>query len=138
MNLTIVTILTGLSIVGFVLELLRRRKLQEKYAVLWLLVATVLVPLAFFPRLLDALARALGIASGVSLVLFMAIVFLLLVCMHLTWEVSRLEEEGRTLAEEIALIKTREPAAADVTVPDGAGAEYGAGTECGGESETQR
>jgi hypothetical protein len=65
----------------------------------------VAVPLAFFPRLLDQTARVLGIASGVSLVLFLAMVFLLLLCMHLTWEVSRLEEEGRTLAEEMALIR---------------------------------
>ncbi|MBT8228192.1 MAG: DUF2304 domain-containing protein [Dactylosporangium sp.] len=106
MKLTIVTGLTGIAVLAFVLELLRRRKLQEKYAVLWLLVAVVIVPLAFFPRLLDTAAEQLGIASGVSLVLFLAIVFLLLVCMHLSWEVSRLEEEGRTLAEETALIRT--------------------------------
>jgi len=105
-NLTIVTGLTGLVVLAFVMELLRRRKLQEKYAILWLVVAIIAVPLALFPRLLDTLARALGIASGVSLVLFLALVFLLLVCMHLSWEVSRLEEEGRTLAEEIALIRT--------------------------------
>ena len=106
MKLTIVTGLTGVAVLAFVLELLRRRKLQEKYAILWLVVALVIVPLAFFPRLLDTVATSLGIAYGVSLVLFLAIVFLLLVCMHLSWEVSRLEEEGRTLAEEIALIRT--------------------------------
>jgi hypothetical protein len=105
-RLTIMTGLTALAVLGFVLELLRRRKLQEKYAVLWLVVAIVMVPLAFFPRLLDTVATGLGIQSGVSLVLFLAIIFLLLVCMHLSWEVSRLEEEGRTLAEEIALIRT--------------------------------
>jgi hypothetical protein len=104
-KLIVVTGLTGLAVLAFVLELLRRRKLQEKYAVLWLLVAVVAVPLAFFPRLLDQIARVLGIASGVSLVLFLAMVFLLLLCMHLTWEVSRLEEESRTLAEETALIR---------------------------------
>ena len=39
MNLTILTGLTGLAVLAFILELLRRRKLQEKYAVLWILVA---------------------------------------------------------------------------------------------------
>ena len=71
-----------------------------------LIVSIVMIPLAFYPSLLDIVARWLGIASGVSLVLFLAIVFLLLVCVHLSWEVSRLEEETRTLAEEIALIRT--------------------------------
>jgi len=105
MRLTIVTGLAGLAILAFIVELLRRRQLQEKYAVLWLAVGVVTVPLAFFPRLLDTTARALGIASGVSLVLFLGIIFLLLVCVHLSWEVSRLEEETRTLAEEISLVR---------------------------------
>ena len=88
------------------MELLRRRQLREKYAILWLAVGLVILPLAFFPRLLDDVAGALGVASGVSLVLFLGIVFLLLVCVHLSWEVSRLEEETRTLAEDLALLRT--------------------------------
>jgi hypothetical protein len=87
-------------------ELLRRRKLQEKYAILWLVVSIIIVPLAFFPTIVNKVAVAIGFASGVSLVLFVGIVFLLLVCMHLSWEVSRLEEETRTLAEDIALLRT--------------------------------
>src|SRR5687768_14315877 len=87
-------------------ELLRRRQLQEKYAMLWLVVSILIVPLAFMPFLTDKLARAVGIISGVSLVLFLGIVFLLLVTVHLSWEVSRLEEETRTLAEDLALLRT--------------------------------
>ena len=104
--LTIVTGLTSLIVLGFVIELLRRRQLQEKYAILWLGVSVVMVPLAFFPTAFNSLALAMGFASGVSLVLFLGIVFLLLVCMHLSWEVSRLEEETRTLAEDVALLRT--------------------------------
>ncbi len=104
MRLTIVTGVVGVVVLLFIGELLRRRKLQEKYAMLWLAVGIAVMPLAVFPRLLDVVARWLGIASGVSLVLFLAIVFLLLVCVHLSWEVSRLEEETRTLAEGLALL----------------------------------
>jgi hypothetical protein len=106
LKLTIVTGLTALTVLAFMVELLRRRLLQEKYAVLWLLVSIVILPLAFFPFLTDDLARVLGIASGVSLVLFLGIVFLLLVTVHLSWEVSRLEEETRTLAEDLALLRS--------------------------------
>jgi hypothetical protein len=76
-------------------------------------VAVAILPLALFPGLLDALANMVGIKSGVSLVLFVAVVFLLLVCVHLTWEVSRLEQETRTLAEEVALIRADREAADD-------------------------
>jgi len=106
MKLTIVTGLTALAILAFIIELLRRRQLQEKYAILWLAVSIVMVPLAFFPTIVNSVATAIGFASGVSLVLFLGIVFLLLVCMHLSWETSRLEEETRTLAEDIALLRS--------------------------------
>ncbi|MET7421926.1 DUF2304 domain-containing protein [Dactylosporangium sp. NPDC005555] len=106
MKLIIVTGLTALAVFGFMLELLRRRQLQEKYAILWLVVSIVILPMAFFPFLTDNLAEALGIASGVSLVLFLGIVFLLMVTVHLSWEVSRLEEETRTLAEDLALLRS--------------------------------
>ena len=105
MKLTIVTGLTAIAVLGFIIELLRRRQLQEKYAILWLAVSIIMVPLAFFPTIVNSVATTLGFASGVSLVLFLGIVFLLLVCMHLSWEVSRLEEETRTLAESVALIR---------------------------------
>jgi hypothetical protein len=107
MKLTLITGLTGIIVLVVIVELLRRRQLREKYAMLWLAVALVVVPLSFFPRVLDRVAVKMGVASGVSLVLFLGIVFLILVCVHLSWEVSRLEEETRTLAEDLALLRTR-------------------------------
>lgn len=106
MKLIVVTGLTALAVLAFMVELLRRRQLQEKYAILWLVVSIAILPMAFFPFLTDNLAEALGIASGVSLVLFLGIVFLLMVTVHLSWEVSRLEEETRTLAEDLALLRS--------------------------------
>lgn len=105
MRLNIVTALAGLLILGVILELLRRRRLREKYAMLWLAVGLIVLPLGFFPSLLDGTAAMLGVASGVSLVLFLGFLFLLLVCIHLSWEVSQLEEETRTLAEDLALLR---------------------------------
>jgi hypothetical protein len=105
MRLAITSALTGLVLLIVILELLRRRQLREKYAILWLAVIIVILPIAVYPRLLDGVAGFLGIASGASLILFMGFVFLLLVSIHLSWEVSRLEEETRTLAEDMALLR---------------------------------
>jgi hypothetical protein len=116
-KLTILTAVTGLMLLLIIFELVRRRQLREKYAVLWGVVGVLVVPLALFPRLLDTVSQMVGVVSGVSLVLFLGVVFLLLVCVHLSWEVSRLEEETRTLAESLALLRTElRPA------PGGAGA----------------
>lgn len=106
MKLTILTAVIGFALLVIIFELMRRRRLREKYALLWGAVALVVVPLALFPRLLDTAASVVGVASGVSLVLFLGLVFLLVLALHLSWEVSTLEEETRTLAEEIALLRT--------------------------------
>jgi hypothetical protein len=107
MRLTVLTAIIAVLLLALIFELLRRRQLREKYAILWLAVGLIVLPLGFFPRLLDSVARAVGVVSGVSLVLFLGFMFLLVVCIHLSWEASRLEAETRTLAEEVALIRTQ-------------------------------
>ena len=105
MKLAIMTGVVALLLLALIFELLRRRQLREKYAVLWLVVGLVTLPLGFIPWSMDNVSSWLGVASGASLVLFLAVVFLLLVCIHLSWEASRLEDETRALAEEVALIR---------------------------------
>ena len=105
MKLAIMTGVVALLLLALIFELLRRRQLREKYAVLWLVVGLVTLPLGFIPWSLDNVSSWLGVASGASLVLFLAVVFLLIVCIHLSWEASRLEDETRSLAEEVALIR---------------------------------
>jgi hypothetical protein len=107
LRLTVLTAVAALLVIGFIVELLRRRQLREKYAILWMCLGPFVFLFGFFPRLLDSLASIVGVASGVSLVLFLGILFLLMVCIHLSWEASRLEEKTRTLAEEVALIRTK-------------------------------
>lgn len=102
-GLRLVTGLSGAIFLLVVGEFLRRRQLREKYAVLWLTTGLLMLPFAVYPPIFDGLAEGLGIADPPNLLLFLAVVFLLFVCMHLSWEVSKLEAETRVLAEEIAL-----------------------------------
>ncbi len=95
----------GLLVLAVMVELLRRRQLREKYAILWLGVSVVVIVLAAFPGLLDWSAHRLGIDSPPNLLLFAAVLVLLLVAVHLSWEASRMEEETRTLAEEVGLLR---------------------------------
>ncbi|MFI8516998.1 DUF2304 domain-containing protein [Streptomyces sp. NPDC085481] len=99
------TSVTGVFLVACIIELLRRRKLKEKYAFLWVLTGLVIIPLGFFPSGLDRVASTVGVRSGVSLLLFLSVAFLFIVCLQLSWEVGHLEEEGRTLSEEVALLR---------------------------------
>jgi hypothetical protein len=88
-----------------VLELLRRRHLRGKYAVLWLVLSVVISVFAVAPGLLDELAQLLGVQLPVNLLFFGGTLLLLAVIMQLSYESGRLEEETRTLAEEVALLR---------------------------------
>lgn len=92
----------------FILELVRRRQLREKYALLWLGVGVAMVAGLIFRPLIDKLTSLLGI-YGPSAIFLLAIIFLMLVLAHLSWEVSRLEERTRRLAEEMAIIRAKSP-----------------------------
>jgi hypothetical protein len=89
-----------------VFELLRRRHLREKYAVLWVTVALLTLIVATFPRALYWLADLTGVAVPVNLLFFGASMFLLAVCVQLSYEVGRLEDRTRVLGEEIALLRS--------------------------------
>ena len=106
-RLDVFILVVALVNVAVMLELVRRRQLREKYALLWLAVGVGGIVLGLGRTLVDRVAHALGVDYGPSAVFLGAIVFLLLVCMHLSWEVSRLEERTRTLAEELALLRGR-------------------------------
>lgn len=105
MTVQILTLVVGVAILVAAVEMMRRRTLREKYAVLWLIVAVGQLVLAAFPRLLDLVATGMGIADPPNLLAFAGIIFLLGVCAHLSWEASRLEDETRVLAEEIAMLR---------------------------------
>jgi hypothetical protein len=100
-------IVVAVASLASMLELLRRRQLKEKYAVLWLAVGIGMLILGAFPGLLNRVADLVGVKDPPNLLLFGAAVLLLLVCVHLSWEASRLEEKTRTLAEEIALLRRK-------------------------------
>lgn len=102
----IVGIIGCLLILAGIVELLRRRQLTEKYAILWLVIGLiVLVLTALGPNLLLVLTHALGFAVPANLLFFLAIVFLICVSLHLSWELSRSENETRKIAEELAILR---------------------------------
>lgn len=95
------------AFIGFIILLLRRHQLREKYAVLWLVIGVGLLALVLFPELLFWAAALVGIKVPTNLLFAMTLVLLLGVCLHLAWEMSRSEDRIRRLSEEIALLRAR-------------------------------
>jgi hypothetical protein len=72
---------------------------------LWTTVGAGLIVLAAFPALLDRTALEVGILYPPAAFLMAAVAFLFVLSVHFSWELSRLEERTRTLAEEVALLR---------------------------------
>jgi hypothetical protein len=100
-----VTMLVLASVnVVVMLELVRRRRLHEKYALLWLAVGALGFALSLGRDLVDRLALAVGIAYGPTVLFLAAILFLLFVCVQLSMEISRLRDKTTRLAQEVGLL----------------------------------
>ena len=97
----------SLVILFLVFDMLRRKKIREKYAALWLLVGLSMLVLAAFPRLLEIIARTLNVQVPSNLLFALSIVLALGVCLHLSWEISVVEDETRVLAEESAILRAQ-------------------------------
>ncbi|MFJ4253038.1 DUF2304 domain-containing protein [Microbacterium sp. NPDC090003] len=102
-----VGIALAVLILVIVLWMLLTRKLREKYAVLWLVIAVSVLIVGLFPGLLGALTALLGVQVPSNLLFATAILLLLGVALHLSWELSQVEEETRRLAEEAAILRTQ-------------------------------
>ena len=95
----------GVVLMLVILRLVRRRQLRAKYSLLWLAVGVAFVVLGVSPGLLDWAAHRTGVAYAPDLLFLVGTLFLVLVVMHLSWEVSRLEDRCKILAEEVALMR---------------------------------
>jgi hypothetical protein len=101
----IIALVSALLTLTVIIRLSRRRQLPEKYAIIWLGVAVVIAFFAIFPGLFNALAHDLGVKDPPDLLSILAVLFLLVVCVRLSWEVGRLEDRTRDLAIEVALLR---------------------------------
>ena len=90
-----------------ILELVRRRRLLERYALLWLLAGVVLLGLAVWRGALEVLAELVGIASPPNALFFVAFGFVLVLLLHFSVAVSRLTDQTKVLAQRLALLEER-------------------------------
>ena len=105
MNITIIGVLAALAVLVLTVELLRRRALREKYAVIWLIVSVAAVVFTVFPGLLLRVSQRLGFQIPANFVFAIAALVLLIVGMQLSLEVGRLEDRSQRLAEEVGLLR---------------------------------
>ena len=105
---SLVGIVASALLILIVLELVRGRRLKERYALLWLATGGVLLVLSAWRGGLNTIASWLGVTSYPPAVLFaVATLFILLVLLHYSTVISRLTDENVDLAQRVALLEER-------------------------------
>ena len=103
LQLLAVIVTAGLFVIVF--ELVRRRRLLERYALLWLFSSAVLLGLSIWRGLLEELAAAVGIYYAPSALFAVAFGFVLLLLLHFSLVISRLAEQSKVLAQHVGLLR---------------------------------
>jgi hypothetical protein len=106
-RIQIVSIIAAAVLLLAVLELVRRRRLLERYALVWLGSGLVLLGLAVWRGALTDLAKTLGIIYPPNALFVVAFGFVLLLLLHFSLAVSRLTDQTKVLAQRLALLEAR-------------------------------
>jgi hypothetical protein len=121
-RLQLVAIVATAAMFLFVFELVRRRRLMERYAILWLFSTVVLLALAVWTDALQQVASAVGIAYAPSALFAVAFGFMLVLLLHFSLVISRLAEQNKILAQHIGQLRERmDRLAADIPERDDPG-----------------
>ena len=106
-RIQIIAVLGFLALFLIVFELVRRRRLQERYALLWLFAVGGLLALSVFRNLLEKTSSALGIAYAPSALFAVAFGFVLLLLLHFSLVISRLADQNKVLAQKLGQLQQR-------------------------------
>jgi hypothetical protein len=105
---SLVGVLASLALLAVIFELIRSRRLRERYALLWLLTGLVLLGLSAWRDGLNTIAGWVGVTGYPPAVLFaVGTLFILVVLLHYSTVISRLSDQNVVLAQRLALLEAK-------------------------------
>ncbi|MGI8659438.1 MAG: DUF2304 domain-containing protein [Thermoleophilaceae bacterium] len=107
-RIQVVAIIASAGLLLLILELVRQRRLLERYALLWLFSALIMVGLAVWQGGLETIASTIGIAYPPNALFLVAFGFVLVLLLHFSIAVSRLADQSKVLAQRVALLEERQ------------------------------
>jgi Mg2+/citrate symporter len=111
-------VLASLATFVVVIELIRRRRLREEYALLWVLTSGTMLVLSGFYGIIEWVTHAIGAVTVTTTLFLFALLFLLLISVHFTTVLSRLTVQMRRMAQEIAILEAERRARLAPAPPD--------------------
>ena len=119
-RVSVVAAFVSLVLLAVVFELIRSRRLRERYALLWVLAGGVMLTLSVWRSGVDTIAGLVGIHYAPSALFALASLFIVVLLLHFSTVISRLAHENATLAQRLALLETEVREGTARTEDDGA------------------
>ena len=107
LGVSILATVASVVLLVAVLELVRRRRLREKYALLWILTAIVLLILSVWRDAVSSIASTLGVSYGPTVLFAVGALFVLVVLLHYSTVISALTDRTVVLAQRMAILEER-------------------------------
>lgn len=104
-RLQIIIVSIAIVLLFFVVGLVKKKKIDFKYALSWIALLIVILILTLIPGLLNWISKMLGIASPVNMLFFFGFCLSLCVIFGLSMTISHLGDKTRKLAQEVAILK---------------------------------
>ena len=108
LRIQILAIVASSGLLLLVLEMVRRKAFLERYALLWLLSAIVMLALSIWGGALEQLAQLIGIAYPPNALFLVAFGFVLILLLHFSLAVSKLSDQTKILAQRLALVEQQQ------------------------------
>ncbi|MBI3510794.1 MAG: DUF2304 domain-containing protein [Bacteroidetes bacterium] len=106
-RIQIIAIAASVCFLAFIASLIIRGKLREEYAIIWIICSVLLIAFSFWRKGLDVVAHLVGVFDPPNLIFTGALFAVFIYLLHLSVVVSKLQEQNKTLAQDIALMKEK-------------------------------
>ena len=104
-RMSYIAIIGSIFILVFIVELIRKNKLKEKYSLLWLFFGIMFLLLSLFRNVLEIISKLIGIDYAPAALFLTLIIAMFFILLHYSIVVSELSEKNTTVIQELGLLK---------------------------------
>ncbi|MDD2393902.1 MAG: DUF2304 domain-containing protein [Eubacteriales bacterium] len=91
----------------YIINMVRTKRIELKYTLVWLLTCLAFFVLALFPKLIDSIAALLSVKDSVNALFLVIIFFMLMILFSLTASASIQSNSIKELVQEIGILRNR-------------------------------
>jgi len=95
----------SVALITLIFHLIRRGRLREKYAIIWILTGTTILVFAIFDKVLFAVTVLFGIKTPINTMFFLGIFFIIVINLNFSMIVSSLVEQNKNIVQKLALLE---------------------------------